>query len=101
MKTTRLSTLYGASGPFATVMLDVSHDNENGEHEHELRVRAAAEDLAEQGAPDSVVDEVTARLGELVDDPAPVGRIVVANESGVRPSQLITCAAGEPAPAVP
>jgi Bacterial archaeo-eukaryotic release factor family 2 len=83
MKTTRLSTLYQASGPFATVMLDVSHDNENGEHEHELRVRAAAEDLAQQGAPDSVVSEVTARLGELVDDAAPVGRIVVANESGV------------------
>src|SRR3954447_15220877 len=83
MNTSRLTTLYEASGPFATVLLDVSHDNENGEHEHELRVRAAAKDLTEQGAPDSVVSEVTERLGELVDDAAPGGRIVVANESGV------------------
>jgi hypothetical protein len=49
MKTTRLTELYAETGPFATVILDVSHDSENGEHEHELRVRAAAEDGSPRG----------------------------------------------------
>jgi hypothetical protein len=44
MNTSRLSHLYDDPGPFATVMLDVSRDNETGEHGHELRVRAAAEE---------------------------------------------------------
>jgi hypothetical protein len=83
MLTTRLTDLYGAPGPFATVMLDVSHDNENGEHEHELRVRAATEELAGLGAPDTVVKEVSERLGELVPDPSPVSRTVVATSQGV------------------
>jgi hypothetical protein len=83
MRTTRLSELYADQGPFATVMLDVSHDNENGEHEHELRVRAATEELAAAGAPDEVVKQVSERLGELVGDPAPVARTVVGSSSGV------------------
>jgi hypothetical protein len=83
MDASRFSSLYDDPGPFATVMLDVSHDNENGEHEHELRVRAAAEDLAAQGAPDTVVKEVSSLLGELVGDPAPVARTVVATSAGV------------------
>jgi release factor family 2 len=83
MKTTRLAPVYEASGPFATVMLDVSHDTENGEHEHELRVRAAARELTEQGAPDPVVQAVTERLLQLVPDPAPVARTVVATPAGV------------------
>jgi Bacterial archaeo-eukaryotic release factor family 2 len=83
MLTTRLTDLYGVPGPFATVMLDVSHDNENGEHEHELRVRAATEELAGLGAPDTVVKEVSERLAELVPDPSPVTRTVVATSTGV------------------
>jgi len=83
MDTSPLSHLYDAAGPFATVMTDVSHDTENGEHEHELRVRAAAEELAGQGAPGDVVERVTARLGEVVADPAPVARTVVATADGV------------------
>jgi hypothetical protein len=83
MNTSRLSTLYATPGPFASVTLDVSHDSENGEHEHELRVRAACETLAESGAPEEVVQEVSARLGELVSEPAPVSRTVVATSSGL------------------
>jgi hypothetical protein len=83
MNTSRLSALYASPGPFASVTLDVSHDSENGEHEHELRVRAASEELAANGAPEEVVQEVSARLGELVNEPAPVSRTVVANSSGV------------------
>jgi Bacterial archaeo-eukaryotic release factor family 2 len=83
MKTARLSDLYAEPGPFATVMLDVSHDTENGEHEHQLRVRAACEDLVEQGAPDTVVEQVRTRLERLVGQPAPVARTVVASPAGV------------------
>src|SRR4051794_33413996 len=83
MNTSRLTSLYASSGPFASVTLDVSHDNENGEHEHELRVRAACEELSAAGAPDDVVKEVSARLGELVSEPAPISRTVVASTDGV------------------
>jgi len=83
MKTTQISDLYAAEGPFATATIDVSHDSENGEHEHELRVRSACESLTEQGAEEQVVAEVRSRLEELVKEPAPVGRTVVANRGGV------------------
>ena len=66
------------TGPFATALVDVAHDTENGAHEHELRVRAACEQLAEQGAPDEVVTLVRERLAEPLDRPAPLARLVVA-----------------------
>jgi Bacterial archaeo-eukaryotic release factor family 2 len=83
MDTSTLNDLYQSAGPFATVLTDVGHDNENGEHEHELRVRAACEQLREQGADDKVVELVAERLGELVQQPAPVARLVVAGAEGV------------------
>jgi hypothetical protein len=83
MDTTAFTTLYDADGPFATALVDVSHADENGAHEHELRVRAAADALREQGADDGVVDAVVARLSEAVDQPAPVARLVVATAEGV------------------
>jgi hypothetical protein len=83
MDASRLSTVFQANGPFATVALDVSHDSESGAHEHELRVRATREQLVEEGADETVVEAVTARLSERVDEAAPVGRIVVATAGGV------------------
>jgi len=83
MRTTRLSEVYAGTGPFATVLIDVSHDSENGEHEHALRVRAAREDLLAQGAPEAVAEQVAGRLEQLVGQPAPVARLVVASEQGV------------------
>jgi len=83
MNTMRLTELYAEQGPFATAMLDVSHDSENGQQEHALRVRAARESLLEQGAPEEVVDRVTALLEQLVGQPAPVARTVVASTNGV------------------
>ena len=83
MDTSTLSDLYQATGPFATVLADVGRENENGEHEHELRVRAACDELREQGADEAVVGAVADRLGELVHRPSPVARVVVANAGGV------------------
>jgi hypothetical protein len=96
MRTSRLSSLYDADGPFATVLVDVSHDAENGEHEHELRVRAATEDLRAQGAPDEVVQEVSTRLGELVRDASPVGRLVVATATGVQLDEVVHARVDQP-----
>jgi hypothetical protein len=83
MDTATLSSLFQAPGPFATVLVDVSRDDENAAHAHELRVRTACEELAGQGADDAVVKAVEERLGDLVNRPAPVGRLVVANADGV------------------
>jgi hypothetical protein len=83
MDTTRLGPVYQREGPFATVLLDVSRDGESGAREHELRVRAAGEDLARIGVSDSVVGLVTERLSERVEMAAPVARTVVANDGAV------------------
>ena len=88
MDTTSFTTLYDAEGPFATVLVDVSRADENGAREHELRVRAAADGLREQGADDAVVDLVVERLSEVVDQPAPVARLVVATGQGVALDQV-------------
>jgi Bacterial archaeo-eukaryotic release factor family 2 len=83
METAPLSDVFNSPGPFATVLVDVSPDNENAEQEHELRVRSAVDALTEQGADESVVSQVRQRLEELVHRPAPVARVVVANAQGV------------------
>ncbi|MDN4161845.1 baeRF2 domain-containing protein [Nocardioides abyssi] len=83
MDTSDLSKLKQARGPFATAFVDVGHGTENGEHEHGLRVRAAVDQLREQGADDAVVDVVTRSLMETADQPAPVARLVVANADGI------------------
>jgi hypothetical protein len=83
MDTASLSPVFSAKGPFATVLLDVSHDSENAEQEHDLRVRSACEALSEQGAEESLVETVRSRIGEKVTRPAPVARFVVASADGI------------------
>ena len=62
-----LEPVFAATGPFATVCADVTHNTENADAEVELRVRAVAEKLAEQGAPEPVVDVIRERLLEAND----------------------------------
>jgi hypothetical protein len=59
-----LEPVFSAAGPYATVCADVTHTSENADTALELRVRAIAEGLAEQGAPDAVVQVVRDRLLE-------------------------------------
>jgi hypothetical protein len=59
-----LETVFAAPGPYATVCADVTHTTENADTELELRVRAVAEQLTEQGAPEPVVEAVRGRLLE-------------------------------------
>lgn len=62
-----LQPVFAASGPFATVCADVTHTTENADTEVDLRVRAIAERLTEQGAPEAVVEAVRGRLLEAND----------------------------------
>ncbi|WP_448619980.1 baeRF2 domain-containing protein [Geodermatophilus sp. URMC 65] len=59
-----LEPVFTASGPYATVCADVTHTTENADTEVELRVRALAEQLTDQGAPEAVVEAVRSRLLE-------------------------------------
>src|SRR3712207_8822971 len=62
-----LEPVFTASGPYATVCADVTHTTENADTEVELRVRAIAEELTGQGAPEAVVEAVRSRLLEAND----------------------------------
>ncbi|MGY1751110.1 baeRF2 domain-containing protein [Modestobacter sp. SYSU DS0511] len=57
-----LEPVFAAPGPYATVCVDVTHTTENADAEVELRVRAACDELAGQGAPETVVEAVRSRL---------------------------------------
>jgi hypothetical protein len=59
-----LEPVVAAAGPFATVCADVTHTTENADTELDLRVRAVAGQLTEQGAPEAVIDAVRSRLLE-------------------------------------
>jgi hypothetical protein len=59
-----LEPVFAATGPFATVCADVTHTTETADTELDLRVRAVAERLTEQGAPEPVVEAVRSRLLE-------------------------------------
>jgi hypothetical protein len=59
-----LQPVFDAAGPYATVCADVTHNTENADTELDLRVRAIAERLTEQGAPEPVVQVVRDRLLE-------------------------------------
>ena len=82
MRTDQIADLYADPGPFASVHIDVSRDAENADHAVELQARAVTEQLAEQGAPESVIDALRSRLTENTHTPAPVSRTVVATEAG-------------------
>jgi hypothetical protein len=83
MKSDRLASIYSDPGPFASAYLEVSRDQEQGDRIVELGVRAVAEELAAQGAPSGVVEEVQERLLRSTGQPAPISRFVVATERGV------------------
>jgi ribosomal protein L7Ae-like RNA K-turn-binding protein len=57
-----LEPVLSAPGPYATVCADVTHTTENADTELELRARAVAENLDEQGAPAAVVEAARGRL---------------------------------------
>jgi Bacterial archaeo-eukaryotic release factor family 2 len=83
MDLSRLSSVYDATGPFATAYLDTTRSVENAAHEIELRWRAAREELEQQGAGAGVLDAMEAVIGEDRGVPGPHGRVLVAADDGV------------------
>src|SRR4051812_42110016 len=79
MDVTFLGSVTDRPGPFATVCADVTHITENADTELDLRVRAIADRLTDQGAPEPVVEAVRGRLlegnegGEAGAHPGPAG----------------------------
>jgi hypothetical protein len=59
-----LEQVFAAPGPYATVCADVTHTTENADTELDLRVRALADRLSEQGAPEAVIEAARGRLLE-------------------------------------
>jgi hypothetical protein len=95
-----LEPVFAAAGPYATVCVDVTHNTENAAGELDLRVRAIAGKLTEQGAPEAVVDAVRARLLEGNDGGAAGtlrGRAVVVASDGsvVLDQALVGAPSGE------
>lgn len=89
MRTDRIAHLYADPGPFASVHVDVSRDSEGGAHQVELYARAVREQLAEQGAPEDLVQTVADRINEVPHEPSPLSRVVVATERGVLLDELV------------
>jgi hypothetical protein len=96
MDISALSQLYETAGPFASVTLDVGHDNEAGAKEHELRVRTAGAELADQGVRPEIVERISERLSETVEEPAPVARTVVATADSVVFDELLHVRVDQP-----
>jgi hypothetical protein len=88
MKAERIAPVYAEPGPYASAYVELSRDQQAGDHVAELQARAAADLLADQGAPEQVVELVRERLSESTHLPAPVSRLVVANQSGVLLDEL-------------
>ncbi|MEU2348858.1 Vms1/Ankzf1 family peptidyl-tRNA hydrolase [Modestobacter sp. NPDC049651] len=85
MDVTFLGSVTNHPGPLATVCADVTHTTENAAGELDLRVRALADRLTEQGAPEAVVEAVRGRLLEGNDGGEPGtwrGRAVVVAADG-------------------
>lgn len=89
MKAGRIARLYTEPGPFATAYVEVSKEQEDGDDVAGLSAQAAADQLADQGAPEAVVELVHDRLSQLTHLPAPVSRFVVANEHRLPVTQLM------------
>jgi hypothetical protein len=94
-----LEPVLAAGGPFATVCADVTHTTENADTELDLRVRAIAEELTGQGAPEAVVEAVRGRLLEG-NDGGQAGTVrgralVVAADGSVVLDEVLAAAPGQ------
>lgn len=70
--------LAGATGPFATVYLDVSHDTAQADKQIALRWQSARADLAEQGADPDTLEVLDQAMAEAEPAVGRAGRALVA-----------------------
>ncbi len=78
-----LRPLCESTGPFATVVIDVSHETPDAEHRAQVLRRDVREDLARQGAPQSVLDLVDAAWEDTGPVAGEAGRAIVVDTSAV------------------
>jgi hypothetical protein len=83
MKTDWIKPLIGHPGPFATVYLDATRSAEAGDKDVAGRWKAVRRGLAQQGAPDSVLDLVEEAALRPVRRTGSHGRVIIADSSGV------------------
>lgn len=83
MDSDRFRKLLDASGPFASVYFDDSHDTHDAEAQLELKWRALKEELETQGAAENVVEEMGRAVMDLRPPIGRSGRAVVAGAEGV------------------
>lgn len=83
MDSTRFRELATATGPFATIYIDDSHNTENAAHSVELRWRALREELESAGADAAVVETIGTTLLDGTPAVGPSGRAVIAGPDGV------------------
>ncbi|ACZ30155.1 hypothetical protein Xcel_1124 [Xylanimonas cellulosilytica DSM 15894] len=83
MKTDWIKPLIGRPGPFATVYLDATRSVEAGDKDVIGRWKAVRRTLAQQGAPDGVLDAVEDAALRPSRKPGAHGRVIIADGDGV------------------
>jgi hypothetical protein len=73
-----LKPVYEPRGPFATAYFDATRADESAAHEIELRWRHRRDELASEGAPDPLLDEMEIRALAPDGYPGRHGRVIVA-----------------------
>ncbi|BBX16506.1 hypothetical protein CRI77_21215 [Mycolicibacterium duvalii] len=84
MQPTRFRPLVDTAGPFASVVVDDSHNTADAEKQFELRWRAVAEELGAQGADDALIEAVHGGLSAGAQPVGRGGRAVVATRDGAQ-----------------
>ncbi|BBY23917.1 Rv2629 family ribosome hibernation factor [Mycobacterium stomatepiae] len=83
MNTGRFRQLLDRPGPFASVYFDDSHDTHDADAQLDLKWRALREQLEQQGADESITDQVGRAVKNLRAPVGRSGRAVVASAGGV------------------
>lgn len=83
MDSGRLRPLLTTRGPFVSVYFEDSHDTQDAEAQLELKWRGVRDQLAEQGADESVTAEIERAVMDLHPPIGRSGRAVVAGADGV------------------
>ncbi|MGI8888407.1 MAG: Vms1/Ankzf1 family peptidyl-tRNA hydrolase, partial [Nocardioidaceae bacterium] len=89
MRTDSLALLFDQPGPFASVLVDISQDGEEGAEQPGLRVDEALQQLEANGAPEPVVQQLRETLDKPIDKSGPISRLVVATEAGICLDDLV------------
>ncbi|MCF7553509.1 hypothetical protein [Pseudonocardia sp. WMMC193] len=79
----RLRPVCESDGPFATVVLDTTHDTEDADDQDRLRWRALRDRLADQGAPNDVLTRLDDAVTDAPTAVGPAGRVLVADPQQV------------------